>query len=155
MRVIIVRSSSQDPERSALEQLLDEAGIGCEAFPANEIPANVLAAPDETVGEDETEAPTASDNLVLVVVLSEAVDSDDELGKAVMRCAGSGARVVGVWLAGARETTTPKCIEDYGFAVVHWNTADVRRAVIGQEAEWQNPQGARRPTPYLKRNVCK
>lgn len=155
MRVIIVRSSSQDPERSALEQLLDEAGIGCEAFPANEIPANVLAAPDETVGEDKTEAPTASDNLVLVVVLSEAVDSDDELGKAVMRCAGSNVRIVGVWPAGASDNAQPpKCIEDFGYTSSPWKPEEVSREITGKAPEWPKPDGTPRPDPKTKRNKC-
>lgn len=56
-----------------------------------------------------------------------------------------GKRIVGVYVRGATEADIPPSLEDYGSAIVNWNTESIIKAIDG-ENNFQTPDGVSRPS---------
>lgn len=56
-----------------------------------------------------------------------------------------GRRIVGVYLHGGTESDVPKALDEYGDALVCWNTKSIADAVEGRSNVFQTPSGAPRP----------
>lgn len=54
-----------------------------------------------------------------------------------------GKRIVGVYLRGGTEADIPPSLEDYGSAIVNWNTESIIKAIDG-ENNFQKPDGTPR-----------
>lgn len=55
-----------------------------------------------------------------------------------------GKRIVGVFLQGGTEADIPKSFEDYGSALVNWNSESIIKALDG-ENNFKRPDGSDRP----------
>jgi hypothetical protein len=57
-----------------------------------------------------------------------------------------GKRIIGVYLRGGTEADIPKSLEDFGSAIVGWNTDSIMSAIDGNNS-FQNPNGSNRQAP--------
>lgn len=53
-----------------------------------------------------------------------------------------GKKIVGVFEQGGTENDVPSKLEDYGSALVAWNTKSIVGAIDGGDTEFQNPDGS-------------
>lgn len=59
-----------------------------------------------------------------------------------------GKRIVGVYLHGGTEADVPKALNDYGDALVNWNTNSISQAVDGEDNSFELPGGGLRPVVH-------
>ena len=55
-----------------------------------------------------------------------------------------GKRIVGVYVRGGTEAEVPKALEDYGSAIVNWNSKSIVDAVEGKNNSFEAPGGGER-----------
>lgn len=66
-----------------------------------------------------------------------------------------GKRIVGVYERGGTENDVPEAFNDYGDALVGWNSASVINAIEGTSDPFENPDGTpRRPANDTPRGSC-
>jgi MTH538 TIR-like domain (DUF1863) len=67
-----------------------------------------------------------------------------------------GKRIVGVYTRGGTETDIPPALEDYGNAIVNWNSGSVIDAIEGRESPFETPDGApRAPVHAARTSRCR
>jgi hypothetical protein len=160
-KVRVVGLPPSDPDLLALL-----AGAECEILPdddaGGEAVAEEASESEEVVSLelDDGEA-TANDNEdcpvdadALLVILTSECPSDDDLKVVVMTAVGRSCRVVGVWPRNSKEGDVPEALERLGDDIIAWDPVLLRRAVGGQEPQWQTPAGERRAQPKTARNSC-
>ena len=65
-----------------------------------------------------------------------------------------GKRIVGVWGHGAAECDIPEALDNYGDAVVGWNSDRIIDAITGQIDDWTTPSGEPRADRPITRHRC-
>lgn len=66
-----------------------------------------------------------------------------------------GKRIVGVYVRGGTEAEVPKALEDYGSAIVNWNSKSIVDAVEGKSNSFEAPGGGERPAVHeLRTSSC-
>lgn len=66
-----------------------------------------------------------------------------------------GKRIVGVYLHGGTEANVPKALDDYGQAIVNWNSNSIVEAIEGKNNRFENPSGAlRAPVHSMGTSNC-
>ncbi|MCY4139478.1 MAG: TIR domain-containing protein [Rhodobacteraceae bacterium] len=66
-----------------------------------------------------------------------------------------GRRIVGVYLRGGTEANVPKALNDYGHAIVNWNTKSVVDAIEAKDNRFEKPSGElREPVHSLATSQC-
>lgn len=59
-----------------------------------------------------------------------------------------GKRIVGVYARGGTEADIPSAFNDYGNALVNWNSAKIIDAIEGRDSPFERPDGEPREPPY-------
>ena len=66
-----------------------------------------------------------------------------------------GKRIVGVYLHGGTEANVPEALNDYGQAIVNWNTKSVVGAIEGNNNQFEKPGGGlREPVHAMATSRC-
>jgi hypothetical protein len=66
-----------------------------------------------------------------------------------------GKRIVGVYVQGGTEADVPASFDDYGSALVAWNSDSIINAIEGTECPFQKPDGsARAPAHAMATSTC-
>lgn len=66
-----------------------------------------------------------------------------------------GKRIVGVYLYGGTEANIPHALNDYGHAIVNWNTKSVVDAIEGKNNRFEKPGGElREPVHAMATSRC-
>ena len=66
-----------------------------------------------------------------------------------------GKRIVGVYVQGGTEADLPPSFDDYGSALVAWNSDSIINAIEGTECPFQKPDGsARAPVHAMATSTC-
>lgn len=66
-----------------------------------------------------------------------------------------GKRIVGVYLRGGTEADVPPALNDYGHAIVNWNTKSVVDAIEGTDSRFETPDGdLREPVHTIATSRC-
>lgn len=64
-------------------------------------------------------------------------------------------RIVGIYTRGGTENDIPKAFDDYGHALVNWNSESLMDAVDGTDSPFERPDGEpRQPIHEPRRNAC-
>lgn len=82
----------------------------------------------------------------VVVLIGKDTHTRDWVNWELEQANKQGKRIVGVYLHGGHEADIPKSFEDYGSALVKWNSDSIIRALDG-ENNFQNPDGSTRTGP--------
>jgi MTH538 TIR-like domain (DUF1863) len=73
----------------------------------------------------------------------------------ITQAAKQGKRIVGVYTQSGTEADKPAAFEQYGSALVGWNTESIVTAIEGKDNQFQNPDGTpREPVHANIRKVC-
>ena len=65
-----------------------------------------------------------------------------------------GKRIVGVWAHGAKDCELPQALENYGDAVVGWDSSCIIDAINGESDVWEKPDGGEREVRPIIRHKC-
>lgn len=63
-----------------------------------------------------------------------------------------GKRIVGVYLQGGSQADVPEALEDYGHALVKWNSKSISDAVEGKNNRFERPDGELRDSQHAFSN---
>ena len=148
---VVIVSTGNAAEEEELRKLLEE--LGYEVCPPEELVDKEAAAEDDDPA-DGSPASVEETRPVCVVLLPDEGDLDEETARTIASNAGSGVRTVGVWPRGKAEGEPPRAFEDFGGAVVPWDTDRLRAAIEGEEPVWETPGATPRPEPTTPRNKC-
>jgi hypothetical protein len=80
----------------------------------------------------------------VVVLIGKETHSRNWVNWEIEKANEQGKRIVGVFLRGGTEADIPKSFEDYGSALVNWNSESIIKALDG-ENNFKNPDGSDRP----------
>jgi hypothetical protein len=66
-----------------------------------------------------------------------------------------GKHIIGVYLRGGTEANVPEALDDYGQAIVNWNTKSIVGAVEGRNTRFESPNGElRQPVHSVTTSRC-
>lgn len=69
--------------------------------------------------------------------------------------AGPDKNIVGVYIRGASGADVPEAFNEYGRALVGWNSDKIIDAINGKITDWENPDGTPRQSHYeIPRDSC-
>ncbi|MFD1000036.1 TIR domain-containing protein [Ohtaekwangia kribbensis] len=81
-----------------------------------------------------------------VVLIGKETHEREWVNWELEQSAKQGKRIVGVFLSGGSNADIPKAFEEYGAALVKWNSESIMRALEG-ENNFENPDGTTRDAP--------
>ena len=64
-----------------------------------------------------------------------------------------GKRIIGIFLQDAKDSDVPNALENYGSALVGWNSSKIADAIEGEDL-WIKADGTERPENYISRSTC-
>ncbi len=80
----------------------------------------------------------------VVVLIGKDTVKSDYVNWEIRTAANMGKRIIGVYLQGARQEDIPIELYEYGYNLVGWNGEKIRKAIDGEDMDWENPDGTPR-----------
>jgi hypothetical protein len=91
----------------------------------------------------------------VVVLIGEKTHMRPWVNWEIEQAARLGKHIVGVYLRGGTEANVPKALNDYGSAIVNWNTESVVEAIEGRTSKFEKPGGGLRdPVHTIATSRC-
>lgn len=91
-----------------------------------------------------------------IIIVSMPIDSTElaSITPTVKACGLAGARVIGIWLAGAAGAALPICIKNYGYSAICLTSAHFDNVMNGKNPSWENSDCSPRDIQDIPRNRC-
>jgi hypothetical protein len=139
IKVLVKHLSSGDV--GAVRKLLSEVGCLLEELELV-----------ETLGEPTPEC----DDEIVLVLMSEAVCADPNLGDELAKTPNGGRRVICIWPGdGGVPAEEPDAVGKYAYSIISWSADKLRAAMADDDVlTFETCSGAPRPTVDTERNLC-
>ena len=78
------------------------------------------------------------------VLIGKDTAQSDYVNWEIETAAKMGKQIIGVYLRGAKNEDAPPALLEYGNNLVGWNGEKIRRALEGEDLDWENADGTLR-----------
>ena len=90
---------------------------------------------------------------VVVVLIGKETHQRPWVDWEIAEAKKQGKRIVGIYIRGGTEADKPANLENYGSAIVAWDSNSIIAAIEGTENTFENPDGTQRPPVNAKTSV--
>ena len=109
---------------------------------------------DENYIKTQILAPGINWASTIIVVISPNTHTSEWVNWEIEYAEKQGKRIVGVWLAGAKESDLPEALKLYADAVVGWHGDRIVGAIEGTINNWTNADGTERTPLQIPHYSC-
>lgn len=150
--IFVSHIHEDDPNIEPMKALLRERGFDVKDSSIDSSNPNRATNPDYI--RNHILAPAIDWASTVVVLISPQTRSSDWVTWEIEYAQQHGKRIVGVWTHGAAECDVPDALDDYGQAVVGWQSDRIIAAISGDINDWESSQGGKRPERSIARYRC-
>ena len=90
----------------------------------------------------------------LIVYITQETKNSEWVNWEIEKAEKLGKTIIGVWERGSNGCEIPEALDQYGDALVGWNTDKIIEAINGNYDKFENPDGTLRPERNITRHPC-
>ncbi len=84
----------------------------------------------------------------VIVLIGNNTAKSDYVNWEIEAAARMGKRIIGVYLQGAKDEDVPPALLEFGNNLVGWNGEKIRRAIEGEDLDWEKADGSLRENQW-------
>jgi hypothetical protein len=150
--VFISHVHKDDEGLTDLKNLLKKKGMNVRDSSINSDRPNNAKSPDYI--KSEILAPRINWASTMIVYISPETKNSEWVNWEIEHAHKQDKTIVGVWERGANGCEVPEALDEYGHAIVGWNTDKIIDAVNGEYEQFETPDGETCEPRSIHRHPC-
>ena len=150
--VFISHVHKDDSKLQEMKRLMKSKGVDARDYSINADKPN--QAKNEDYIKNKILAPQIQRCSVLVVYISRETKDSKYVNWEIEYAHKQGKRIVGVWGQGEKGCEVPQALDDYGDALVGWDSKKIVDAILEDDSIQENQDGSPRDMRNITRHPC-